>query len=83
MTFSASLASSSSHVSVLQEETMRDLLLPKDLTRWHFAAAGVIAQMQPKFLANRDLYEAREKSAKMYTWQAVSFYRLFRSQSKY
>lgn len=34
---------------------------------------GVIAQVQPKFIANRDVYEAREKKAKLYSWQAVSF----------
>ena len=26
--------------------------------------------MQPKFIANRDIFEAREKKAKMYTWRA-------------
>lgn len=41
------------------------------LTLPPFATAGVIAQLQPKFLANRDLYETREKGAKMYTWKAV------------
>jgi len=35
-----------------------------------FVAPGVIAQMQPKFIANRDIFEAREKKAKMYTWRA-------------
>jgi ATP-binding cassette subfamily G (WHITE) protein 2 (SNQ2) len=35
-------------------------------------SAGVIAQLQPKFIANRDIYETREKKAKMYTWVAVS-----------
>ncbi|KAM0786354.1 hypothetical protein ACM66B_001825 [Microbotryomycetes sp. NB124-2] len=35
-----------------------------------FVAPGVIAQLQPKFIRNRDLYEKREKSAKFYTWVA-------------
>ena len=37
-----------------------------------FVAPGVIAQVQPKFIANRDIYETREKKAKLYTWAAVS-----------
>ncbi|KAK8853503.1 hypothetical protein IAR55_004210 [Kwoniella newhampshirensis] len=35
-----------------------------------FVAPGVIAQTQPKFIANRDIFEAREKKAKLYCWQA-------------
>ena len=51
--------------------------------------AGVIAQTQPKFIANRDIFEgkfagklmssywltgaAREKKAKLYSWQAFCF----------
>jgi len=35
-----------------------------------FVAPGVIAQTQPKFIANRDIFEAREKKAKIYSWQA-------------
>lgn len=33
-------------------------------------APGVIAQTQPKFIANRDIFEAREKKAKIYSWWA-------------
>jgi ATP-binding cassette subfamily G (WHITE) protein 2 (SNQ2) len=33
----------------------------------------VIAQTQPKFIANRDIFEAREKKAKLYSWQAFVF----------
>lgn len=29
--------------------------------------------MQPKFIANRDLYETREKKAKLYQWRAVGW----------
>lgn len=36
-------------------------------------AAGVIAQTQPKFIANRDIFEAREKKAKLYSWWAFCF----------
>jgi ATP-binding cassette subfamily G (WHITE) protein 2 (SNQ2) len=35
--------------------------------------AGVIAQTQPKFIANRDIFEAREKKAKLYSWWAFCF----------
>ncbi|KAF7185841.1 ABC multidrug transporter atrF [Pseudocercospora fuligena] len=35
-----------------------------------FVAPGVIAQLQPLFLARRDIYEAREKKSKMYHWFA-------------
>ncbi|KAK4052986.1 hypothetical protein OIO90_004110 [Microbotryomycetes sp. JL221] len=38
-----------------------------------FVAPGVIAQLQPKFIKNRDLYEQREKKAKFYTWAAFIF----------
>ncbi|WWC57723.1 uncharacterized protein I303_100257 [Kwoniella dejecticola CBS 10117] len=38
-----------------------------------FVAPGVIAQTQPKFIANRDIFEAREKKAKLYSWQAFCF----------
>ncbi|ODO07726.1 hypothetical protein I350_03300 [Cryptococcus amylolentus CBS 6273] len=38
-----------------------------------FVAPGVIAQTQPKFLRNRDIFEAREKKAKIYSWQAFCF----------
>lgn len=33
-----------------------------------FVAPGVIAQLQPLFLERRDVYETREKKAKMYHW---------------
>lgn len=35
-----------------------------------FVAPGVIAQLQPLFLERRDIYEAREKKSKMYSWIA-------------
>lgn len=35
--------------------------------RFIFVAPGVIAQVQPKFIANRDIFEAREKKAKIYS----------------
>ncbi|KAE8538371.1 hypothetical protein D1P53_004724 [Cryptococcus gattii VGV] len=38
-----------------------------------FVAPGVIAQTQPKFLHNRDIFEAREKKAKLYSWYAFCF----------
>ncbi|WWD19932.1 hypothetical protein CI109_104404 [Kwoniella shandongensis] len=38
-----------------------------------FVAPGVIAQTQPKFIANRDIFETREKKAKLYCWQAFVF----------
>ncbi|KAK9473384.1 ATPase [Dipodascopsis tothii] len=34
-----------------------------------FVAPGVINQMQPLFIANRNLFEAREKKSKMFSWQ--------------
>lgn len=37
-----------------------------------FVAPGVIAQLQPTFLERRDLFEAREKKAKMYSWKAFT-----------
>ncbi|KAG8625582.1 hypothetical protein KVT40_005983 [Elsinoe batatas] len=33
-----------------------------------FVAPGVMAQVQPLFIARRDIYEAREKKSKMYGW---------------
>lgn len=33
-----------------------------------FVAPGVMAQLQPLFIERRDIYEAREKKAKMYHW---------------
>lgn len=38
-----------------------------------FVAPGVIAQTQPKFIANRDVFEAREKKGKIYSWWAFCF----------
>lgn len=35
-----------------------------------FVAPGVINQLQPLFIARRDIYETREKKAKMYSWIA-------------
>ncbi|CCG84810.1 protein of unknown function [Taphrina deformans PYCC 5710] len=35
-----------------------------------FVAPGVINQLQPLFLERRDIYEAREKKSKMYSWIA-------------
>lgn len=33
-----------------------------------FVAPGVMVQTQPKFIANRDIFEKREKKAKLYSW---------------
>lgn len=35
-----------------------------------FVAPGVIAQLQPLFIDRRDIFEAREKKSKMYSWIA-------------
>ncbi|KAG6009234.1 hypothetical protein E4U43_000031, partial [Claviceps pusilla] len=35
-----------------------------------FVAPGVLAQLQPLFLHRRDIFEAREKKSKMYSWVA-------------
>ncbi|KAG4436662.1 hypothetical protein IFR05_007841 [Cadophora sp. M221] len=35
-----------------------------------FVAPGVIAQLQPLFIEKRDIYDAREKKSKMYSWIA-------------
>ncbi|EFW99559.1 ABC multidrug transporter [Grosmannia clavigera kw1407] len=35
-----------------------------------FVAPGVIAQLQPLFIARRDIFETREKKSKMYSWVA-------------
>jgi ATP-binding cassette subfamily G (WHITE) protein 2 (SNQ2) len=35
-----------------------------------FVAPGVIAQLQPLFIERRDIYDAREKKSKMYSWIA-------------
>lgn len=38
---------------------------------WLFVAPGVINQLQPLFIERRDLYDAREKKARIYSWQAL------------
>jgi ATP-binding cassette subfamily G (WHITE) protein 2 (SNQ2) len=38
-----------------------------------FVAPGVMSQVQPLFIARRDLFEAREKKAKTYSWKAFVF----------
>ena len=49
-------------------------MFPLALARTHTDdLAGVIAQTQPKFIANRDIFEAREKKAKLYSWWAFCF----------
>lgn len=35
-----------------------------------FVAPGVLAQLQPLFIERRNIYEAREKKSKMYSWVA-------------
>lgn len=35
-----------------------------------FVAPGVIAQLQPGFIAHRDVYDTREKKSRMYSWVA-------------
>ncbi|KAL3458292.1 ABC-2 type transporter-domain-containing protein [Aspergillus heterothallicus] len=35
-----------------------------------FVAPGAIAQLQPLFIERRDLYDAREKKSRMYSWVA-------------
>lgn len=35
-----------------------------------FVAPGVIAQLQPLFIERRDIFEARERKSKMYSWVA-------------
>lgn len=37
---------------------------------WMFVAPGVINQLQPLFIERRDLYDAREKKARIYSWKA-------------
>lgn len=37
-----------------------------------FVAPGVIAQLQPLFIGRRDIFEAREKKSKMYSWVAFT-----------
>ncbi|KAK8853032.1 hypothetical protein IAR55_003733 [Kwoniella newhampshirensis] len=38
-----------------------------------FVAPGVMVQTQPKFIANRDIFEKREKKAKLYSWVVFCF----------
>jgi ABC-type multidrug transport system permease subunit len=35
-----------------------------------FVAPGVINQLQPLFIQSRDIYDAREKKSRMYSWKA-------------
>ncbi|KAJ5921329.1 CDR ABC transporter [Penicillium verhagenii] len=35
-----------------------------------FVAPGVINQLQPLFISRRDIYDAREKKSRMYSWKA-------------
>lgn len=35
-----------------------------------FVAPGVFAQLQPLFIERRDIYDAREKKSKIYSWKA-------------
>lgn len=37
---------------------------------WMFVAPGVINQLQPLFIERRNLYDAREKKARIYSWKA-------------
>ncbi|KAI9146800.1 ABC multidrug transporter atrB [Paramyrothecium foliicola] len=37
-----------------------------------FVAPGAMAQLQPLFIARRDIYEVREKKSKMYHWSAFA-----------
>lgn len=41
------------------------LLIP----RFVFVAPGVIVQTQPKFIANRDIFEKRERKSMLYSWK--------------
>ncbi|KAL2857058.1 ABC-2 type transporter-domain-containing protein [Aspergillus pseudoustus] len=52
-------------------ETMADLQLRLfTVFVWMFVAPGVINQLQPLFIERRDLYDAREKKARIYSWKA-------------
>ncbi|KAL2822815.1 ABC-2 type transporter-domain-containing protein [Aspergillus cavernicola] len=52
-------------------ETMADLQLKLfTVFVWMFVAPGVINQLQPLFIERRDLYDAREKKARIYSWKA-------------
>jgi ABC-type multidrug transport system ATPase subunit/ABC-type multidrug transport system permease subunit len=51
--------------------TIRDLQLRLfTIFNFIFVAPGVLAQLQPLFIERRDIYEAREKKSKMYSWKA-------------
>lgn len=52
-------------------DTVQDLQLRLfTIFNFIFVAPGVIAQLQPLFMQRRDIYEAREKKSKMYSWVA-------------
>ncbi|PLB55533.1 hypothetical protein P170DRAFT_443293 [Aspergillus steynii IBT 23096] len=52
-------------------ETVGDLQLKLfTVFVWMFVAPGVINQLQPLFIERRDLYDAREKKARIYSWKA-------------
>ena len=52
-------------------DTIRDLQLRLfTIFNFIFVAPGVLAQLQPLFFQRRDIYEAREKKSKMYSWVA-------------
>ncbi|KAK1511382.1 menadione-induced gene-12 [Colletotrichum costaricense] len=38
---------------------------------WMFVAPGVINQLQPLFIERRNLYDVREKKARIYSWKAL------------
>ncbi|KAF5256007.1 hypothetical protein FOXYS1_13544 [Fusarium oxysporum] len=38
---------------------------------WMFVASGVINQLQPLFIERRDIYDAREKKSRIYSWKAL------------
>lgn len=37
---------------------------------WMFVASGAISQLQPLFIERRDIYDAREKKSRIYSWKA-------------
>ncbi|ETS87461.1 hypothetical protein PFICI_01289 [Pestalotiopsis fici W106-1] len=38
---------------------------------WMFVASGVVNQLQPLFIQRRDIYDAREKKSRIYSWKAL------------
>ncbi|KAI0393318.1 ABC-2 type transporter-domain-containing protein [Xylariaceae sp. FL0594] len=55
-------------------ESVSDLQLSLfTIFQFIFVAPGVIAQLQPLFISRRDIFEARERKAKMYSWVAFVF----------